>query len=359
MKFIVFAGGQGTKLWPMSRDDKPKQFQSVVGDKTLFRQNVEALLTEYDPQDIFVSTKGKYVKYVVEQAPEISTENIIIEPDVAKNTGPATGFAIVKVAARYPDEPFMIVQADCLRKPDEKFIEMTKVAEDLVKKERKMLTGGQKALYPDMGIDYLMLGDPVDNEQGVDVFKVQKFIPRLDTYEETEKLIGGFRIATHSNHYCWYPELMLDAYKQYNPGWYQGLMEIKAVLGTRDESSEIDRIYSSFEAGTIEDVTKNIFDQSYIIINPFRWMDMGTWGVIDEYLAGGQEQVYADGNVIAIDSRNSFVKGNGNKLIATIGIDNLLIVDTEDALLICPKSRAQDVKKIVDRLKEEGKKEYL
>jgi len=358
MKFIVFAGGQGTKLWPLSKDDKPKQFQPVVGDRTLFRQNVEALLTAYDSQDIFVSTKRKYVKYVIEEAPEISLENIIIEPDVAKNTGPATGFAIVKVAAKYPDEPFMIVQSDCLRKPDEKFIEMTKLADDLVKKEKKLVTGGQKALYPDMGIDYLMLGAPVSNDKDADIFKIQKFIPRMDTYEETEKLISGFRIATHSNHYCWYPELMLDVYKKYNPKWYQGLMEIKVVLGTKDEAAEIERIYAAFEAGPIEDVTKHIFDQSYIIINPFKWMDMGTWGVIYEYLSA-PEQVYADGNVLAIDSRNSFIKGNRNKLIATIGIDNLLIVDTDDALLICPKSRAQDVKKIVDKLKEQGKQEYL
>src|SRR5665647_795098 len=220
MKFIVFAGGQGTKLWPISKEDKPKQFQSVVGGKTLFRQNVETLLLEYGAQDIFVSTKGKYVKYVTQQAPEIEVENIIIEPDVAKNTGPATGFALVKLSVKYPDEPFMIVQADCLRKPDEKFIEMIKLAESIVKKEKKLVTGGQKALYPDMGIDYLMLGDPMSNQAGIDVFKIKKFIPRMGTLEETEKLISDFGIATHSNHYCWYPNLMLDAYKKYNPSWY-------------------------------------------------------------------------------------------------------------------------------------------
>jgi mannose-1-phosphate guanylyltransferase len=357
MKFIIFAGGQGTKLWPLSREDKPKQFQPVVGSKTLFRQNVEALLKAYGSQDIFVSTKRRYVKYVIEDAPEISLENIIIEPDVAKNTGPATGFAIVKVAAKYPDEPFMIVQADCLRKPDKKFIEMTKVAEKLVKKEKKLVTGGQKALYPDMGIDYLMLGDPVKSQEKMDIFKIKKFIPRLDTYEETEKLISSFRIATHSNHYCWYPDLMLGIYKKYNPGWYKGLMKIKAVLGKKNEAAGIDKIYSSMKPGPVEDVTKHIFDQSYIIINPFRWMDMGTWGVIYEYLAS-PEQAYLDGNVLAIDVRNSLIKGNRDKLIATIGVDNLLVIDTDDALFICPKSRAQDVKKIVEELKERGGK-YL
>ncbi len=358
MKFIIFAGGQGTKLWPMSREDKPKQFQPIIGDTTLFRQNVESLLKKYGAQDIFVATKRRYVKYVVEDAPEIPLENIIVEPDIAINTGPAVGLAIVKVAHRYPKEPFMIVQADCLRKPDVKFIEMTKIAEDLVKKEKKLVTGGQKALYPDMGIDYLMLGEILKSQKKADIFKIEKFVPRLATVEETRKLIGDFRIATHSNHYCWYPDLMLEAYKKYKPNWYKSLMKIKAILGKQNEAQEIEKIYSKMEAGTTEDVTKHIFSQSYIIINPFKWTDMGTWGVIDEFLSE-EKKNYIDGNAIVVDTKNSFIKGNKNKLIATIGLDNILVVDTDDALLICPKNRAQDVKKIVDELKKNKDKKYL
>lgn len=357
MKFIVFAGGQGTKLWPLSREDKPKQFQPVVGEKSLFRQNIDALLKDFGPQDIFVSTKRRYVKYVVEDAPEISLENYLIEPDVAKNTGPATGFAVLKVAEKFPNEPFMIVQADCLRKPDTKFVEMIKVAEELVIKKKKMITGGQKALYPDMGIDYLMLGDSIKNGNKLDIFKIHKFVQRMDSYEETEKLISGFRIATHSNHYCWYPDLLLAAVKKYKPSWHKKLMEIKKVLGKENEAEAVDKIYGSMDPGPIEDVTKHIFPQSYIILNPFQWMDMGTWGVIHEYFAP-KGQVYKDGNVIAIDTRNSFIKGRKDKLIATVGIDNLLIVDTDDALFVCPKSRSAEVKKIVEELKKK-KSKYL
>lgn len=357
MKFIVFAGGQGTKLWPMSREDKPKQFQPIVGEKSLFRQNLDALLMQFSPQDIFVSTKRRYVKFVIDDAKEIPLENIIIEPDVAKNTGPATGLAVLKVSMKYPKDPFMIVQADCLRIPDSKFVEMIKEAEKLVKEKRKLITGGQKALYPDMGIDYLMLGDPLKNGNRLDIFKIQKFVPRLDSLEETEKLIRGFRIATHSNHYCWYPDLMLDACKKYKPDWHRDLMKIKDVIGTKNEAEEIDKIYEKMESGPIEDVTKNIFSESYIILNPFKWMDMGTWAVIHEYLAPN-DKTYLDGNVIAIEARNSFIKGRKEKLIATVGVENLLIVDTDDVLFVCPKNRSQEVKKIVEELKKKGKK-YL
>jgi mannose-1-phosphate guanylyltransferase len=249
------------------------------------------------------------------------------------------------------------VQADCLRKPDSKFAEMIKEAEKLVKDKKKLVTGGQKALYPDMGIDYLMLGDPMKNGSKLDIFKIQKFVPRLNSLEETEKLIRGFRIATHSNHYCWYPGLLLNAYKKYKPSWYRDLMKIKNVIGSEKEAEEIDRIYEKMESGPLEDVTKHIFPESYIILNPFKWIDMGTWSVIHEYLAPN-DKTYKDGNIIAIDTRNSFIKGRKEKLIATVGIENLLIVDTDDVLFVCPKSRSQEVKKIVEALKKKGKK-YL
>jgi len=358
MKFIVFAGGQGTKLWPLSREDKPKQFQPVVGEKTLFRENIDALLSAYSVDDIFVSTKKRYVQYVTTDAPEIKLENIIIEPDIAKNTGPATGLVLLKLAMKFPDEPFMIVQADCIRTPDEKFIEMIKVAEQLVREEKKLVTGGQKALYPDMGIDYLMLGEELKSYAGIDVFKIEKFIPRMNSYQETEKLIGGERIATHSNHYCWYPKMMLEIYQKYRPDWYQGLMEIQKVIGSENEEEKIDQIYNTLEAGPVEEVTKHIFHESYIIINPFQWLDMGTWGVVYEYLASNNE-VYSEGNVLAINSKNSLIKSTQKRLIATFGIDNLLVVDTEDVLLICPKTLAQEVQKIIAKLKEEGKHLYL
>ena len=133
---------------------------------------------------------------------------------------------------------------------------------------------------------------------------------------------------------------------------------IEKLEKKQKEAQEIEKIYSKMEAGTTEDVTKHIFNQSYIIINPFEWTDMGTWGVIDEFLSE-EKKNYIDGNAITVDTKNSFIKGNKNKLIATIGLDNILVVDTDDALLICPKNRAQDVKKIVDELKKNKDKKYL
>ncbi|MEN9388980.1 MAG: hypothetical protein RLY61_64, partial [Candidatus Parcubacteria bacterium] len=121
MKFIVTAGGQGTKLWPLSRNSTPKQFQPITGNTSTFVQNIEVLLTRYSPSDIFISTKRKYVKHVLDQAPQISFNNLIIEPDHEKNRGPGEGYAFLKLSLIAPDDVFMLIQSDVVRLPHDNF----------------------------------------------------------------------------------------------------------------------------------------------------------------------------------------------------------------------------------------------
>jgi len=148
MKFIVTAGGQGTKLWPYSTEDIPKQFQKIVGDESLFTYTINILLKRYSPEDIFVSTKKRYVGLGVAQAPRISVKNYILEPDIQKGRGPGEGFAFLRLSMLHPDEPFMVIQADCFRLPEDKFLDMIDYAEKLVKRDKKFITGGVKAVYP-------------------------------------------------------------------------------------------------------------------------------------------------------------------------------------------------------------------
>ena len=355
MKFLLFSGGSGTKLWPLSREDKPKQFQPLIGGKTLFRINVESLLKAYSAKDLVVSTKRKYLKYVIDSAPEIPLNNVIIEPDATLNSGPGMTYAMVKLQEKYGEEPFMVIQTDDLREPNEKFLEMIVAAEKLVKRDKKFITGGQKALVPDMGVDYFVLGDRIKDEGDISIYKLDRFVERLGDYDKTKELIQDFNVTTHVNQNCWYPQLMLDAIKKHRPDWHEAGMKIKKILEKENEFEKIEKIYSKMKAGPFEEVTKHIFKEGYVIMLPFKWLDFGTWGMTYEHLAKGNG-VYRDGNVIAIDTKNSFIKGRKDKLIATIGVDDLLIVDTEDVLFVCPKSRSQEVKKILDELKKKGGK---
>lgn len=352
MKFIITAGGQGTKLWPMSRESKPKQFQNIVGETTLFRYQIETLLKGYSPEDIFISTKEVYLPLVKKDATEIPQSNIIVEPPYKKNRGPGEGYAILKLAALHPDEPFMIIQSDCIRSPEDKFLEMIKVAEQLVKRDKKFISAGQKAIIPDMGSDYLKLGSKIETEANIDVYKVDEFVYRLGDYSKTKELIQTYNVSTHCNHNCWYPELMLEAYKKYMPEWYESLMQIKETFGNPNEKELTDKIYSQMKEGPTEDVTKHVFSEGYIILTPFNWTDVGTWDSLFSYFANPGEN-YIDGNAVAIDTHDTLIKTSQKKLIATIGIENVVIVDTPDALLICSKEKTGEIKKVLEKLKEE------
>lgn len=359
MKIIVTAGGQGTKMWPYSRQEKPKQFQPIIGDVSSYEQTIKTLLKQYTPEDIYISTKRKFIKYVSEQSPQIPLRNYIVEPDMAKDRGPAEGLAFVRLSIDHPNEPFFIVQADCLREPEEGFLQLMRHAETLVTEHKQLVTGGIKATEPNMGVDYLKLGDKVAGEG--EAFTIEKFLFRRNSLKETRKLVENFHVVAHCNHTCWYPELMLEAYKQYRPDWYEGLMKMKAALDKPGENEAIEKVYAEMEKGPTEEVTTHVMNsgQAMVILLPYKWTDVGTWGSVYEFFADGVEN-YEDGNVIAVDSSGSLIKtSHKSKLIAVAGVEDLVIVDTKDALLVIHKDKIEQIKAIQKILEERSETEYL
>ncbi len=354
------AGGTGTKLWPMSRDEKPKQFQHIVSEQTLFQTCVRNLLEAYSPKDIFIATKKKYIKYVLEQTPEIPLKQIIAEPNIKKNQGPATIFAALKVAHYYPDEPFMVIQSDDLREPNEAFLEMISEYERIVTKTRKLISGGIKPLHPIQGVDYFQLGDRYKDSEKLQIHEVEKFIFRPDTFEETKRLIENFNVVTHTNHHCWYVDELMKVTKIYKPQWYEKLSAIKEIIGADNEEELVEKYYSEIEEGAnIEEVTKHVFEKDGLIsILPFKWTDVGTWGSVYEYFTEGNGN-HIDGKVISIKNDKLFLKGNKDKLVAIMGTKNLVVVDTDDVLLICDKDKVGDLKSVFDELDKHDWKGYL
>ena len=359
MKIIVTAGGQGTKMWPYSRQGKPKQFQPIIGDVSSYEHTINTLLREFTPEDIYISTKRKFIKYVSEQSPQIPLKNYIVEPDVAKDRGPAEGLAFVRLSLNHPDEPFFIVQADCIRDPEAGFLKMIRQAEKLVTTHKQLVTGGIKATEPNMGVDYLKLGNQVEGDQ--EAYLINEFLFRRSNLKETRKLVANFHVVAHCNHMCWYPELMLEAYKQYRPDWYKALMDIKHVMDKPGEQAAIDKIYAEMEKGPTEDVSAQVMNsgQAMVILLPYKWTDVGTWGSVYDFFEDGKDN-YQDGNVIAIDTHGSLIKtSNKNKLVAVAGMRDMIVVDTEDALLVIPKDQIDKIKDVQKLLEERSETEYL
>ncbi|HEV2402972.1 MAG TPA: sugar phosphate nucleotidyltransferase [Candidatus Saccharimonadales bacterium] len=361
MKLIVTAGGQGTKLWPYSRGNKPKQFQPIIGDKSLYTETIETLLKAFPAEDIFISTKRKFIKYVSEQSPQIPLKNYIIEPDVAKDRGPGEGLAFLRLSVSHPGEPFFVVQADCVRSPETAFLDMITAADKIVAKEKKYITGGIKATEPNLGVDYLQLGERLSNGYDQEVYHVSEFLGRRSSYRETRELIENYHIVTHCNHSCWYPELMLEAYKKYRPDWYKALMEMRDAFNKPGEDAAIEAIYQEMEKGATEEVTRHAMKDGMIILLPFKWTDIGTWGSVYEFFVDGDgSNNYKDGKVVTVDSSGCIVKSNDkDKLIALAGVQDIVVIDTEDALLVIPKEQMEKIKEIQTILARGEDSKYL
>jgi mannose-1-phosphate guanylyltransferase len=360
VKIIVTAGGQGTKMWPYSRQDKPKQFQPIIGERTSYQQTIDTLLEKFTPEDIYISTKRKFIKYVSEQSPQIPLRNYIVEPDVAKDRGPGEGLAFVRLSIDHPDEPFMVVQADCVRDPADKFLAMIEEAGEIVAKHKKMLTGGIKATEAAMGVDYLKLGNSVPGCK--ETYTIDEFLFRRKTLRETKQLVGNFHVVTHTNHMCWYPDLMLEAYKKYRPDWYEALMKIKDVIDKPGEGEAIETIYNDMEKGATEEVTTHVMNEgeAMVMLLPFKWTDVGTWGSVYDFFAEGSKDNYEDGNVVAVATKGSLIKtSRPDKLIAVAGLEDMIVIDTEDALLVIPKDDIEKIKDIQQILAEREETEYL
>lgn len=359
MKLLVIAGGQGTKLWPCSREDKPKQFQHLFGEKTLYQSTVDCLLKNYSPDDIFISTKRKFIKFVSEQTPKIPLKNYIIEPDIAKDRGPGEGYAFIRLYYQFPDDPFFLVQSDCIRKPEENFLVMIDDAEKLLRKNKKFITGGIKATEPNLGVDYLKLGNRISDIDNQEVYKIEEFIDRKSNYQETKELIENYHIVVHCNHACWYPELMLEAYKKFKPDWYESLIKIRDVFDKPGEDVEIEKIYSCMEKGPTEIVTRRVMEDAEVILLNYKWTDIGTWGSVYDYFSRNGN-TYSDNKIVHTDSSDSYISSNNkDKLIAIAGVENLVVIDTDDVLMIMPKDKLEKIKDLQSMLKNQKLEKYL
>lgn len=355
MKILIVCGGQGTKLWPYSRQDKPKQFQPIIGDKSSYQLCVDTLLTAYSPEDIFVSTKQKFIKYISEQSPQIPLRNYIIEPDIALDRGPGEGLAFLRLSMLFPDEPVFYVQGDMVREPGEKFIDMIKAAEKIVTETGRYITGGLKATEPNMGADYLELGDRIEGTDKVEAYELTKFHYRKSTVRETRELVENFRVAAHWNHLCWYPAKIIEAYSQYRPDWFAALMQIREVYDKPGEQEAIRAIYETMEKGPTEDVTRHIMDsgEAVVLLLPFHNTDVGTWESVRQFSEDDYGNHY-DANVVAIDTTGTLVKmKDKNKLVAVAGLKDMVIVDSDDALLILPSEQIDKIKEIQARLAQD------
>lgn len=353
------AGGTGTRLWPLSRTNKPKQFQKLVSEKTML-QDTLARLDFLKPDDIYVSTNAEYETVVREQtAGKIPSSHIILEPAL-RDTAPSIGLAATYLGKKHPKEVMAIIYADHLIQKKEEFIKKIKVAEKLAREENSLNIIEVKAKFPNVNLGYVKIGKMLKELNGVEVFAFEKFTEKPDL-KTAIGFLNSYKYLWNTGLYVWRIETILNKFKKHLPGTYSNLQKIQKSIGTKNEKTVIQKLYPLCDKISIDYGIMEKIDPKEVRIIPAElgWSDVGTWDSIFSELVQGNDNNLIKAKHVGIDTQGSLIYGTKDKLIATIGVKDLVIVETNDAILICDKKRSHDVKKIVEKLQKAKLKKLL
>lgn len=351
---LIMAGGRGERFWPKSRKNMPKQFLSLTDDgKTMLQLTVERILPLVGLEDIFVATNRDYKELVRGQLPELPEENILCEP-VGKNTAPCIGLGAVHMAKRYEDAIMIVLPSDQLIKYNKIFINTLKDACKTAEQGDNLVTLGIAPDSPETGYGYIKF----QPENILDrAFAVEKFVEKPDL-ETAKAYLASEQYLWNSGMFVWKASTILKSLEECLPEMSEGLRRIGDSIGTEQEELVLEREFKAFRSESIDygvmEKAKNI----YILSGAFGWDDVGSWLSVGRTKRTNEFGNVVDGNIVTVDTKNTIIQG-GDRLIAAVGLESLIVVDTEDALLICEQGHAGDIKKVLENLRICNRTEYL
>lgn len=325
----------------------------------MFRQTVERLLKGFEPESLFVITGKAYIPLVAKEAPEIPTQNLIVEPEM-RDTLAAVGLATVAILKRFPQAIIATLWgADHIVKNDEVFISALKAAYKLAQKKKKIVNVDTRPTYPDTNLGYIELGKLLGTVDGFEIFEIVRQVEKPNL-KRAQKFLKSLKYLWHAGYAVWQGQLMLSFYKRYQPQVCRSLLRIKDALGTTLEQEVLKKEYQkiprlSIDFGILE---KLVPGEQLDIPADLGWSDVGAWNILKDALSESKEDNVVKGANVDLGSQDCLIYSlKPQKIIATIGLEETIVVDTPDALLVCKKERAPEVKKIVNKLAE-TKKDY-
>lgn len=350
---VILAGGGGERFWPVSSKERPKQFLSLIGDRTMLQQTVERLAGLVGPPDIYVVTAREYGSLVHEQVPEIPAENIIEEP-CGRDTAAAVGLAAVHLARRDPEGVMLVLPADHFIADTARFRRILETAVDAARNGEYLVTLGITPTRPETGYGYIQRGEaPLKTVGSLAVYRALRFTEKPDAMKARRFLASG-KYFWNSGMFIWRVDVIRKLFKEYLPELAEGLERIGGALGTKEEATVIEDVYPSLPRISIDygvmEQAKNVL----VLPADFGWDDVGTWPAWARYSGtqDGQGNV-VDGSSVLVESSGCVVRAS-NHVVAALGIRDLVIVEEEGRLLVCAKERAQEIKRLVAALKEAG-----
>jgi mannose-1-phosphate guanylyltransferase len=352
---VIMAGGSGTRLWPLSRQKYPKQALKLVGEKTMFQYAVERITPIFPVERILVVTRNEHGPILMSQAPELPIENFILEPE-GRGTASAIGLAALLLENRDPGAVMAILTADHFISKTEYFCEILTASEQIAV-EGSLVTLGIQPSSISTGFGYIQHGLTLGERNGLEFFDVQRFIEKPDLTTAEQMVLNG-NYSWNSGMFVWKLERIFEELELQMPEFYAKLLDLKKTLNTVDYHSKLNRIWPTIKKQSIDYGVMEGARQVVVIPVDIGWTDIGSWGSLLELLPTDSAKNVLVANHIEIDTHNTLVFGE-DRLVATLGVDNLIIIDTKDALLVCSRERAQDVKELVEKMNKEQKSIYL
>lgn len=357
---VILAGGGGTRLWPRSRKSTPKQFLKLVSDLSMLQETAKRVETLVDPEHLYVVVAGDYAKKVKEQLPEIPEENILAEPS-PKGSAAAAGLAAIHILKKNPDAVISTLASDHLIKKEGEFRHILGVTQDGAQMGDYLITIGIVPTYAHTGLGYIHIGPEKVVARKQPIFEVESFTekPNLAT---AQAFVATGEYFWNANISSYRAQTLMNAFRNFMPDHYAGLMKVQNSIGTPGAQEVLEREWAKMENVPIDygilEKAKNVL----MVPGDFGWSDIGDWNVLYEVSATHPEANVltglGEGEHIGVDTVGCLIHSD-NRLVATVGVSDLVIVDTPDALLIMPRERAQDVKKIVEKLSQDQKTHLL
>jgi len=357
---VIMAGGSGTRFWPLSRQLFPKQLLKIIGDETLIQQTMRRVVTGASPERVMISTnppQAESIRVQLSGWKDALKDNFVLEPE-GRNTAPAIALVALELVRRDPDAVMLVVPADHIIKGQKEFDAAVALAAELAE-QGLLVTFGIKPIRPETGYGYIKPdGKKVLGKRGtLKGYRVGRFVEKPDAVKAAQYLKAG-DYYWNSGMFVWRAATILEEIRRHQPALGRGVDHIRRLIEQKAARTAIDDEYRGLPSISIDNGVMEKSDKAAMVPVGFKWSDVGSWGSLDEVAAKDKAGNVVSGRVVDIGSQRSVVFGD-RRVVATIGLTDMVVVDTPDATLVCPKSRAQDVKRIVEILKQQRAPEHL
>ena len=350
---VIMAGGVGSRFWPRSKKKTPKQLLNIFGTNTMIQETVERLNGIVPEENIFVITNRVQRDEIIRQLPYVPADNIIEEP-FGRNTAACIGLASLVVKSKCKDAVTLILPADHIIKDLDEYHRTLQEAAEFAESSKGLVTIGIKPSRPETGYGYIQMEE---KEIADNIHKVYTFAEKPN-YATAVRFLESGDFYWNSGMFIWHVEAILNEIEKYMPDLHEGLEELKPSLNTPEFNDALGNVYGKLRNISIDYGIMEKSQNVYLIKGEFNWSDVGSWEEVYQLSDKDENGNAVVGNIFTEMTVDSYIY-SPDKFASVIGVDNLIIINTNDALLVCRRDKSQDVKKIVDHLKINKLTEYL